>query len=122
MRDGTNLFSGCCIHEHLDKDAELTVEGTTIQAPFFRYFYRPEGTKSGMHHPDGVLWFRKPDRRHRIVGGKVPLRDIAPTLLDLYGLVAPKWMSGTSLMRTASAPEHVLARTPSSTIAAPTSV
>lgn len=122
MRDGTNLFSGCCIHEHLDKDAELTVEGTSIQAPFFRYFYRPEGTKSGMHHPDGVLWLRRPERRHRVVGGKVPLRDIAPTLLDLCGLAAPQWMSGTSLMRTASAPEHVLGRTPSSTIATPSSV
>jgi hypothetical protein len=120
VRDGTNLFSGCGIHEHLDKDAELTVKGTSIQAPFFRYFYKPEGTKSGMHHPDGVFWVRRPDRRHRVVDGKVSLRNIAPTLLDLCGLDAPEWMTGTSLMRAVASAEPALDRARPSTIAAAT--
>jgi hypothetical protein len=122
VRDGANVFSGCRIHEHLDKDAVLTVKGTPIQTPFFRYFYKPEGTKSGMHHPDGVFWLRRPERRHRVMEGKVSLRDLAPTLLDLCGLTAPQWMTGTSLLRVATAPDHVFATPPSRTTATPTRV
>jgi hypothetical protein len=109
VRDGANVFSGCRIHEHIGKDAVLTIPGTTIEGPFFRYFYKPEGTKSGMHHPDGVFWLRSPNRRHTEEPDKISLRDVAPTLLDLFGLAAPNWMSGTSRLGRVNPPAHLFA-------------
>jgi len=122
VRDGTNVFSGCRIHEHLDKDAELTVNGTSIEVPFFRYFYKPEGTKSGMHHPDGVFWLRSAQRRHRESPEKISLRVVAPTLLDMFGITPPEWMSGSSLLRTISPPKTAFDMKTASAAATTTSV
>ena len=104
VRDGANVFSGCRLHDHLGKDALLTVRGTSIAVPFFRYFYKPEGTKSGMHHPDGVFWLRYPTRKHTVTEGKISLRDVAPTLLDLLEVSPRESMSGSSLFRGVAAP------------------
>jgi hypothetical protein len=54
------------------------------------------------------------------VDGKVSLRNIAPTLLDLCGLDAPEWMTGTSLMRAVASAEPALDRARPSTIAGAT--
>jgi predicted AlkP superfamily phosphohydrolase/phosphomutase len=51
--------------------------------PFDDLFYPVEAVRSGMHHPDGMLWIRRPDRGHKTVGRKVSLLEIAPTLLEL---------------------------------------
>lgn len=108
VRDGANVFSGCRVHDHLDKDALLTVKGTSIAAPFFRHFYKPEGTKSGMHHPDGVFWLRVPTRQHDVAKEKISLRVVAPTLLDLLGVAPPESMSGPSLLRAVDTPKYVV--------------
>ncbi|HEY4671647.1 MAG TPA: hypothetical protein VIG78_06265 [Gemmatimonadaceae bacterium] len=122
VRDGTNVFSGVRIHEHLDKDAKLTIAGTSVEAPFFRHFYKPEGTKSGMHHPDGVFWIRTLERRHTVATESASLRCVAPTLLDLFGIDAPAWMSGTSLFRGVTAPTFAYSPRTERTLATPTSV
>ena len=59
----------------------LTVADSDRQAPFFGMFYRITGLKSGMHHPLGMLWIRRPDKRHRIHEDRVPLTVIAPTMI-----------------------------------------
>ena len=63
-----------------------------VSRPFFDVFYQADGTKSGMHHPDGVLWIRTPDRTHAIHSGKVPLRAIAPTVLKMFRVPPPNFM------------------------------
>ena len=59
-------------------------------APFFDVLYRLEIVKSGFHHPDGMLWVRRPDRRHRVHEGKIPLRAVAPMILDSFGVQMPE--------------------------------
>ena len=54
----------------------------------FGALFYPLGATSGMHHPDGILWIRRPDRTHSLVDRKVSLREIAPTLLSILGLDA----------------------------------
>ena len=54
--------------------------------PFDELFYPAQGVKSGMHHPEGLLWIRTPSRRHVDVQRMVKLREIAPTLLELAGI------------------------------------
>jgi hypothetical protein len=48
-----------------------------------------------MHHPDGMLWARGPDRSHRVHGEKVPLPDIAPMVLDRLHPPRPDSMRGS---------------------------
>jgi predicted AlkP superfamily phosphohydrolase/phosphomutase len=51
--------------------------------------------RSGRHHPDGALWVR--NGRHEVVPGRVPLTDIAPTVLAHYGIDQPDHMEGRPL-------------------------
>ena len=52
------------------------LEGKAV--PFFRYLYKADITKSGMHHPDGILWIRTPTRKHSVHQPKVRLLAVAP--------------------------------------------
>lgn len=84
--NGCGVFVGCRVYEPLPTDARLTIEGSNQSAAFFEVFYQVDGVKSGMHHPDGMLWIRTPDRRHANQAEHVPLDAVAPTLLDLVGV------------------------------------
>ena len=87
-RDGSGLFCGCKIHGALGKDASISAPGGA-RAPFFDLFYQVEGVKSGMHHPDGLLWIRTPERTHAVHREPLPLTEVFPALLALLGLPAP---------------------------------
>jgi hypothetical protein len=93
---GNEVFAGCQIYHTLSDDEMLTgLKGKAV--PFSRYFYKADITKSGMHHPDGILWIRIPIRKHSVHEPKVPLRVVAPTLLHLLGLPKLETMSGEIL-------------------------
>lgn len=94
--EGASVFAGCRVFRQLDGDAPLE-RGHGDPLPFFGLFYQVEGIKSGMHHPDGILWIRQPARPHREHANKVPLRDIAPMLLRTFGATPPAYMSDGSL-------------------------
>ena len=87
-RDGAGLFCGCKIHGALGKDA--TVSGAGGTEPFHALFYQVEGVKSGMHHPEGMLWIRTPERAHAVHQGALPLTETFPMLLGLLGVRAPR--------------------------------
>jgi len=95
-RQGSDVFSGCKIYRPLPKDSVLQA-GADRTVPFFNLFYQGDGIKSGMHHPDGFLWIRGPDRVHRGCAEKVPLRAVAPTVLTLFGVTPPPYMTATPL-------------------------
>ena len=92
-----DVFSGCIIYSQLEHDILLEggPEGRSI--PFFRLFYQVESLKSGMHHPDGILWMRIPGSRPNIHREKVSLRDVAPTVLSFFGIEKPGYMTGRIL-------------------------
>lgn len=99
-RNGTELFAGCQIFERVPRHA-------LVQSPkgafrFFEYFYDCHLVKSGMHHPDGILWIRPPAGNGS--GGpaqRVPLRAVAPTLLAICRCPQPESMKGEPLPLTA---------------------
>jgi len=101
-RDGTGVFASCSIHHALPDDSVLRVENSSSTVPFFNLFYSLEGGKSGMHHPDGMLWIRHPDRTHKVHQQPVPLLSVAPSILDLLGIGQPEYMGGESLFRNSS--------------------
>jgi hypothetical protein len=96
-RRETNVFSGCKIFSPLDHDVELEggIGGKSI--PFFRLFYQVESLKSGMHHPAGILWMRVPGARPTVHEGTVSLRDVPPTILSMFGIPKPTYMTGRVL-------------------------
>jgi hypothetical protein len=96
-RTGTDLMCGCRVWEQLEPDAVLHLEGNGSEIPFFDLFYQIDLIKSGMHHPEGMLWIRTPDRRHSEYSEKVPLVRIAPTIMGLYGIDPPPYMKAQPL-------------------------
>jgi hypothetical protein len=97
-RDGCSVFVSCSIHHALPDDATLRIGNLDAGLPFFDVFYTLEAGKSGMHHPDGILWICHPARTHKVYDEPVPLLSIAPTILDLLGIGKPEYMSGESLL------------------------
>jgi hypothetical protein len=96
VRDG-NVFTGCKIFEQLDKDAQITGGPNGSSIGFFRIFYQVESLKSGMHHPDGILWMRVPGAAPKVYKETVSLRDFAPTVLAMFGIEKPAYMTGRVL-------------------------
>jgi hypothetical protein len=92
VNKGSSLFLGCKIFEKVASDAKLELRdenGKTVRSePFFDYFYQVEDKKSGMHHPEGMLWISRPGNPAPLAAPKssVPLTSVAPLLLKLLGL------------------------------------
>jgi Type I phosphodiesterase / nucleotide pyrophosphatase len=96
-QNGEAVVTGCLIHDQLSKDAMLSGSISNDPRPFFEVFYLTEGVKSGMHHPDGILWVRQPGVEPERHAGRVPLLDVAPTILHLLGIPKPTYMRGSPL-------------------------
>ena len=96
-RREANVFSGCIIYNQLQHDVILEGGSNGKSIPFFRLFYQVESLKSGMHHPDGILWIRVPGGRPAEQKEKVSLRTVPPTLLSLFGIEKPDYMTGKIL-------------------------
>jgi hypothetical protein len=94
---------GCGIFEALPPEARVRRADTDMSAAFFELFYRIEGLKSGMHHPEGMLWIRRPGGVPGKSGEQLALETIAPTVLSWFKLEPPAGMRG-QLQRAASAP------------------
>jgi len=92
-RNGAGLFVGCRIYQPVAAGALLTLAGSEHEMPFLDVFYQVDGVKSGMHHPDGMLWIRTPARRHAVHARHVPLAAVAPTILEHFGVKPPSYMS-----------------------------
>jgi hypothetical protein len=82
-RQGNEIYAGCGIFESLPEPITLSSTVHSHTTPFFQIFYPIDDIKSGMHHPDGILWIRDPALQHSVHTEKVPLDAIAPTILNI---------------------------------------
>jgi len=87
-REGDRVYAGCALIAHPGPEATIVTPHSNRSLLFATSFYGLEGVKSGMHHPDGLLWIRTPSRAHLEVARKVSLEELAPTLMHLCGLDA----------------------------------
>ena len=88
--DKDSIHAGCMLHGKIDKGAMIEGDGKAV--PFYDVLYLIEGIKSGMHHPDGMFWIRRPDRQHAVHKDKLPLTRVAPMILDMFSIAAPTSM------------------------------
>jgi hypothetical protein len=93
---GKEVFAGCAVFERVPLDA-IVRNGDGLTRKFYELFYNCSLVKSGMHHPDGILWVSTPDRTYQVEEEKVSLRAIAPTLLALLGYPVPDFMEMPAL-------------------------
>jgi hypothetical protein len=93
-RQGHRVFAGCALRREVHADADISLGDKSV--PFFELFYKVPTAKTGMHHPDGLLWFRMADRQHAD-GGRVPLTSVAPTILSLFDIAAPATMESAPI-------------------------
>jgi hypothetical protein len=77
--DGHSVFAGCSIFSDLPGGVRIRAQGR--ETNFSDLFYQIEAIKSGMHHRDGMLWIRHPERRAERVTDKLPLTSVLPLLL-----------------------------------------
>lgn len=79
------LFFGCGIGDDVAQGAQLTRSpGANQTVPFFDLFYRVPHMKTGIHHPDSVLWFKT--GTHQVHEGRTSILNLLPTFLDYYGV------------------------------------
>ncbi len=83
------------------KEDAVILDTNGSQVPFAKVFHQHSTRKSGKHHPDGMLWIRHPNRQHKVHFEKLPLEDVAPMILNLYGIGEKS--------KTESQPQHALA-------------
>jgi hypothetical protein len=86
LKPDNAVFFGCSLRRRIEEGARLSwsYEGSTAELPLFDFFYMIEEVKSGMHHPDGCLWFKT--GRHAVHPDKVSILDVLPTVLDFFGV------------------------------------
>jgi len=101
-REGQEVFGGCTIFEQQDRQALVTAANGDTKH-FGQILYQVSGLKSGMHHPDGILWIRDTSKKPT-PSQRVSLRQIAPTLLAHFGLEKPDFMTMDALPGYAPAP------------------
>jgi hypothetical protein len=94
-RKGTSVFAGCRVTSSEVLDRPVTRGSDGNRRRFGDLFYMIHTMRSGRHHPDGVLWVS--GARQRIVSERVPLTDIAPTILAHFGVPCPGHMCGQPL-------------------------
>ena len=82
-KDG-GIYLGCQISRKVADDETIRDGDHDSRLRFFDLLYRIDATKSGCHHPDGVLWFRTGN--HHIHDEKVSILDIFPTLTEFFGV------------------------------------
>jgi Type I phosphodiesterase / nucleotide pyrophosphatase len=91
-REGREIFAGCTIFRQVEP-ATPVISAAGDSTPFRTLLYQAAGLKSGMHHPDGILWIRQAGAQPRVHKSRVPLRAYAPTILSLYGVDPPAGMA-----------------------------
>ncbi len=103
-RSGNDVLTGCARLDAVDPDAEVRFGTTGRRFRFGDVFYAADTSKSGYHHPHGMFWVRRPDRRHEVIDEPVPLRSVAPTVLSLLDLPAPATMQAPAVAEMVAAP------------------
>jgi hypothetical protein len=90
-----NLFCGCDITEAQLFDRQVMRRPHGASKPFNELFYMIHTVRSGRHDPLGSFWLG--NGHHEVVAEPIPITDIAPTILEHFGLDKPAYMQGASV-------------------------
>jgi len=57
-KNGRNVYIQCRCTQKVDAKAEILDKKNDTTMSFYNHFYEMPDVKSGMHHPDGLYWFK----------------------------------------------------------------
>jgi hypothetical protein len=89
------LFCGCDITEAQLFDRQVTRRPDGASKAFNELFYIIHTVRSGRHDPLGSFWLG--NGHHEVVAEPIAITDIAPTILEHFGLEKPAYMHGVSV-------------------------
>ena len=89
------LFCGCDITEAQLFDRQVTRRPHGVSKAFNELFYIIHTVRSGRHDPLGSFWLG--NGHHEVVAEPISITDIAPTILEHFGLESPAYMHGVSV-------------------------
>jgi hypothetical protein len=89
------LFCGCDITQEQLLDWQVTRRPHGASRPFNELFCMIHSVRSGRHDRLGSFWLG--NGHHEVVAEPIPITDIAPTILEHFGLEKPAYMQGTSV-------------------------
>jgi hypothetical protein len=93
--EGSYLVGGCAVTDAGAQGERVEMAGERRDETLGDLFYPIHTVRSGRHHPHGVLWWRS--EAHRVVAEPVPLTAVAPTVLSVFGVDLPEYMTGPVL-------------------------
>ena len=88
------LFCGCIINDY-PGDNRVLKHPDGGETEFGDLLHMVHSMRSGRHHPHGLFW--SPSKNPRIVEESIPLEDVAPTLLGLFNVDPPEYMTGKNV-------------------------
>ena len=95
--DETSLMCQCRCTRGVPKNALITSNRLEGEHEFHDLFYEFSTLKGGCHHPDGILWIRHGESKPSEQPQRVSLRRVAPTILNLFDVPTPSYMSEPAL-------------------------
>jgi hypothetical protein len=92
--EDNGVFCGCLVNDIAAREAKIAhpIGGVREFSDIFQLVHT---VRSGRHHPHGLFWIQS--SLPRVIPEPVPLVDVAPTLLSLFGVDAPPYMSGNAI-------------------------
>jgi len=88
-----SLFTGCRIFTSLSDNVKISWPEGSKNMLFYDLFYEaPKTIKSGMHHPDGMLWIKSAEISPELISEKIALRAVAPMILKLFDIKPKDFM------------------------------
>ena len=91
----TTIFCGCAVNDAALEDEPIRRADGPSLGKLSNLFYKIHTTRSGRHDPTGSVWIGK--GQHHVHEQKVPLIQVAPTILREFGINPPSYMRGQPL-------------------------
>jgi hypothetical protein len=102
--EGNGVFCGCLVNDLSARDAKIAHPIGGVRK-FIDLFQLVHTVRSGRHHPHGLFWIQSSSPR--VIPDPIPLVDVAPTLLSLFGIEAPPYMTGSAISIASRQPEPI---------------
>ncbi len=81
-KSATEIYFGCQLRKKIPENSTIDFGLNNRQPlPFYDNFYMIDQTKSGLHHPDGILWIKT--GKAEVYARKVSILDIFPTIISI---------------------------------------
>jgi hypothetical protein len=81
---GQNVYIQCRCTKKVNVTADIMDKKNCTQMPFYNHFYEMPDVKSGIHHPDGLYWFKHAEKSTECGNKIVKPKDVFVDVLKYF--------------------------------------